>query len=54
VALVALATVATGNHYVFDLVCGLAVTAIGYTVVTHRPTAGARHRPPTAPQGVLT
>jgi membrane-associated phospholipid phosphatase len=35
--LVALSTVATANHYVFDVIAGLAVTAIGYVVVTWRP-----------------
>jgi membrane-associated phospholipid phosphatase len=41
--LVALSTVATANHYVFDVVCGLLITAIGYTIVTHRPRL--RRRP---------
>ena len=35
--LVALSTVATANHYVFDVAAGLAVTAIGYLAVTWRP-----------------
>ena len=43
--LVALSTVATANHYVFDVVCGLLITAIGYTVVTYRPQAS----PPVPP-----
>ncbi len=34
--LVALSTVATANHYVFDVAAGLAVTAVGY-VVALRP-----------------
>jgi membrane-associated phospholipid phosphatase len=32
--LVALSTVATGNHYVFDVAAGLVVTALGYLAVT--------------------
>jgi membrane-associated phospholipid phosphatase len=35
--LVALSTIATANHYVFDVAAGLAVTAIGYLAVTWRP-----------------
>ena len=34
--IVALSTVATANHYVFDVAAGLAVTALGY-VVALRP-----------------
>ena len=34
--IVALSTVATANHYVFDVAAGLAVTAVGY-VVAVRP-----------------
>jgi membrane-associated phospholipid phosphatase len=34
--LVALSTVATANHYVFDVAAGLAVTGVGY-VVALRP-----------------
>jgi membrane-associated phospholipid phosphatase len=30
--IVALSTVATANHYVFDVAAGLAVTAVGYAV----------------------
>lgn len=47
--LVSLSTIATGNHYVFDLVAGLAVTALGAAVALlvrerRRPgRAGARH-----------
>ena len=33
---VALSTVATANHYVFDVAAGLAITAVGY-VVALRP-----------------
>ncbi len=51
--LVALSTVATANHYVFDVLCGLAITAIGYTVVTYRPRKPSRV-PRTDQQGVLT
>ena len=47
--LVALSTVATANHYVFDVVCGVAITAVGYTLVTHRP----RVPRPVKPQGAL-
>jgi hypothetical protein len=35
--LVALSTVATANHYVFDVVAGLAITVVGYAAVTYRP-----------------
>jgi membrane-associated phospholipid phosphatase len=35
--LVALSTVATANHYVFDVAAGLAVTLVGYLAVTWRP-----------------
>ena len=35
--LVALSTVATANHYVFDVAAGLAITALGWAVVTWRP-----------------
>lgn len=37
--LVALSTVATANHYLFDVVAGLAITVLGYAVVTYRPQA---------------
>ena len=42
--IVALSTVATANHYVFDVVAGLAITAVGYAAVTYRPH-GAPSRP---------
>ena len=35
--IVALSTVATGNHYVFDVGAGLAITAVGYAAVSWRP-----------------
>ena len=35
--LVALSTVATANHYVFDVAAGLIITAIGYGAVSWRP-----------------
>jgi membrane-associated phospholipid phosphatase len=35
--LVALSTVATANHYVFDVGAGLLATGLGYLVVTWRP-----------------
>ncbi len=35
--IVALSTVATANHYVFDVVAGLAITVVGYAAVTYRP-----------------
>ena len=35
--LVALSTVATANHYVFDVAAGLAITVAGYLAVTYRP-----------------
>jgi membrane-associated phospholipid phosphatase len=40
--LVALSTVATANHYLFDVAAGLAITALGYLVVTWRPRPVAR------------
>ena len=35
--IVALSTVATANHYLFDVVAGLAITVVGYAAVTYRP-----------------
>jgi membrane-associated phospholipid phosphatase len=35
--LVALSTVATANHYLFDVAAGLAITVVGYLAVTYRP-----------------
>jgi membrane-associated phospholipid phosphatase len=35
--IVALSTVATANHYLFDVVAGLAITIVGYAAVTYRP-----------------
>jgi membrane-associated phospholipid phosphatase len=35
--IVALSTVATANHYLFDVVAGLLVTVVGYAAVTYRP-----------------
>ena len=35
--IVALSTVATANHYLFDVVAGLAITGVGYAAVTYRP-----------------
>jgi hypothetical protein len=43
--LVALSTVATANHYVFDVAAGLAVTAVGY-VVALRPRLRLARREP--------
>jgi membrane-associated phospholipid phosphatase len=40
--LVALSTVATANHYLFDVIAGLAITALGFLVVTWRPRPVAR------------
>jgi PAP2 superfamily len=39
-ALVALSVIATGNHYVFDIAVGLAVTALGYAIGRIPNTAG--------------
>ena len=50
--LVALSTIATANHSVFDVVCGLAVTAIGYTLVTPRPTGLLHGSAPVPGSGV--
>jgi membrane-associated phospholipid phosphatase len=44
--LVALSTVATANHYVFDVAAGLAITVAGYLAVTYRPRLA---RPALAP-----
>jgi membrane-associated phospholipid phosphatase len=44
--LVALSTVATANHYVFDVAAGLAITIVGYLAVTYRPRLA---RPALAP-----
>jgi membrane-associated phospholipid phosphatase len=44
--LVALSTVATANHYVFDVAAGLAITVVGYLAVTYRPRLA---RPALAP-----
>ena len=35
--IVALSTVATANHYLFDVAAGLAITGVGYAAVTYRP-----------------
>ena len=35
--IVALSTVATANHYLFDVVARLAITVAGYAAVTYRP-----------------
>ena len=40
--LVVLSTVATANHYVFDVAAGLAITVLGYLAVTWRPRPLAR------------
>ncbi|MBE2318944.1 phosphatase PAP2 family protein [Solirubrobacter sp. CPCC 204708] len=40
--LVALSTVATANHYVFDVAAGVAITLLGYLVVTWRPRPALR------------
>jgi PAP2 superfamily len=40
--IVILSTVATANHYVFDVVAGLAITAVGYATVTHRARVARR------------
>jgi membrane-associated phospholipid phosphatase len=44
---IALAVVATGNHFVFDVVAGVLVTVAGYGLgrVAHRPLASVRARP---------
>ena len=40
--LVLLSVVATGNHFVFDAVAGLLITAAGYGVARPSPPAGRR------------
>ncbi len=46
--IVALSTVATGNHYVFDVGAGLVITAIGYGAVSWRPNFSLPQRTPVA------
>ena len=48
--IVALSTVATANHYLFDVAAGLAITAVGYAAVTYRP---ALRRPVLASAAVM-
>jgi membrane-associated phospholipid phosphatase len=51
--LVGLAVVATGNHFIFDVVAGVAATALGYTVgaVTRRVVRSrSRISPPCGPR----
>jgi hypothetical protein len=43
---IALAVVATGNHYVFDIAAGLVVSAAGYGVGTVAARASSRRRAP--------
>jgi hypothetical protein len=43
---IALAVVATGNHYVFDIAAGLVVSAAGYGVGTVAARASTRRRTP--------
>jgi membrane-associated phospholipid phosphatase len=51
--LVALAVVATGNHYVFDIAAGLAVTGLGF-VVGRLPARLTRARTVSRPAGGYT
>src|SRR5687768_13303124 len=44
--LIALAVVATGNHYVFDIVAGVVVSALGYGVGTVAARASTRRPAP--------
>ena len=54
---ISLSVVATGNHYVFDIAAGLAVTAVGYALGS---AASSRHRrqlavfPQRRPQSILS
>ena len=44
--MIALAVVATGNHYVFDIAAGLVVSALGYGVGTVAARASTRRPAP--------
>jgi membrane-associated phospholipid phosphatase len=43
---IALAVVATGNHFVFDIAAGIVVSALGYGVATAVARSRTRHRAP--------
>ena len=51
--LVTLAVIATGNHFVFDAVAGLIVTAAGYTAGRHADALHARLRRSARPRVAL-
>ena len=50
---IALAVVATGNHYVFDIAAGFAVTALGYAIGHHLRLRGRELLPRLAPGPVV-